>query len=177
MIIHSFDGKTPQIGEGTFVAETAAITGDVEIGRDCSVWYSAVIRADGNPVRIGDRVSVQDCACIHISTGEGGGATIGSDVIIGHNATVHACTVGDRCLIGMGSTILDGAVIGEGAIVAAGAMVLGRTQVGAYEMWAGVPAKMVKQLDPASNPATVGKGVEEYVSLAGKYLQTLDENL
>ena len=100
-----------------------------------------------------------------------------ADVIIGHNATVHACTVGDRCLIGMGSTILDGAVIGEGAIVAAGAMVLGRTQVGAYEMWAGVPAKMVKQLDPASNPATVGKGVEEYVSLAGKYLQTLDENL
>lgn len=169
MVIREFEGKAPQIGEGTFVAETAAIAGDVTIGKDCSVWYSAVIRADGNSVEIGDCVSVQDCACIHITSKEGGNVIIGSNVVIGHNATVHACTVGDRCLLGMGCTVLDGAVIEEGSIVGAGALVLGNTHIGPGELWAGVPAKFIKKVSGEMAASAIDEGVAEYVSLARKY--------
>ena len=175
MIIHPFEGKTPRIGRGTFVAETAAVVGDVTIGEDCSVWYSAVVRGDGNSIVIGDRVSVQDCVCIHITGRDDGNVVIGSDVVIGHNATVHACTVGNHCLIGMGATVLDGAVVGDGSIVAAGALVLGRTQIGPGEMWAGVPAKFVKKVSPEAIARTVDEGVEEYVRLAHLYLEMSDD--
>lgn len=169
MIIHSYNSKAPQIGEGTFVAETAAIVGDVEIGRDCSIWYSAVVRADGNSIKVGDRVSIQDCCCLHITSRDGGNVVIGSDVVIGHNATVHACTVGNHCLIGMGSTVLDGAVIGDGSIIAAGALVLGGTHIGESEMWAGVPAKFIKKVSPEARARMIDEGVEEYVKLAHEY--------
>ena len=172
MIIRSFEDKCPEIGENTFVAETAAIIGDVKIGKDCSVWYSAVIRGDGNSIRIGDRVSVQDCVCIHITNGtESGAVKIGSDVVIGHNATVHACTVGDRCLIGMGSTLLDGAVVNEGAIVAAGALVLGKSVIGSGELWGGVPAKFIKRFDAADFAEKIEANVQEYVHLSHAYLK------
>lgn len=169
MTIRPFNGKVPQIGEGTFVAETAAVIGDAKIGAQCSIWYGACVRADINSVSVGDRVSIQDCTVIHVSEGEGGEVRIGSDVIIGHNATVHACTVGDHCLIGMGSTILDGAVVGEGSIVAAHALVLGKTVIGPYEMWAGVPAKFIKKIPPEAIPRTIDKGVQHYVELAAMY--------
>lgn len=168
-MIQSFRGITPQVGDGTFVAETAAIVGDVKIGSQCSVWYSAVIRGDENSIEIGDRVSIQDCTVIHVSGGEGGSVHIGNDIIIGHNATVHACTVHDKCLIGMGSTVLDGAVVGEGSIVAAGALVLGKTIIGPNEMWAGVPAKFVKKVSPEAVERTIMRGVAEYVTLAEEY--------
>ena len=170
MIIREFKGRLPQIGEGTFVAETAAIAGDVKIGCDCSVWYSAVVRADGNSIEIGDRVSVQDCVCIHITSRDGGNVKIGSDVVIGHNATVHACTVEDRCLLGMGCTVLDGAVVGTGSVVAAGALVLGGAHIGPGEMWAGVPAKFVKKVTPEMAASLIDEGVDEYVRLAREYL-------
>ena len=169
MIIKTFKGKTPSIGKRTFVAETAAIIGDVKIGEDCSIWYSAVVRADGNSIETGNRVSIQDCVCIHITSREGGNVKIGNDVVIGHNATVHACTIGDHCLIGMGSTILDGAVIGNGSIVAAGALVLGKTHIGENEMWAGVPAKFIKKITPEAIARTIDEGVTEYVELARIY--------
>jgi len=169
MIIREFEGKMPQIGEGSFVAETAAIAGDVTIGKDCSIWYSAVIRADGNSVEIGDRVSVQDCCCIHITSRDGGNVVIGSDVVIGHNATIHACTVGDRCLLGMGCTILDGAVVGSGSIVGAGALVLGGTGIGPGELWAGVPAKFIKKVSEEMAKNAIDEGVDEYVRLAHAY--------
>lgn len=168
-MIRSYKDKTPVIGSNCFVAETAAIIGDVRIGNESSVWYSAVIRGDVNSIEIGDRVSVQDCTVIHVSSGECGMVKIGSNVIIGHNATVHGCTIGDNCLIGMGSTVLDGAVIGEGSVVAAGALVLGKTIIGPYEMWAGVPAKFVKNIPPEAIPRTIGRGVETYVELAKEY--------
>jgi Carbonic anhydrases/acetyltransferases, isoleucine patch superfamily len=94
------------------VAETAAILGDVKLGDNCSLWYGAVLRGDENSIEIGDRVNIQDCTVVHVSEGDSGKVRIGSDVIIGHNATVHACTVGNHCLIGMGATVLDGAVVG-----------------------------------------------------------------
>ena len=175
MIIHSFKGIRPEIGEGTFVAENAAIIGKVKIGAQCSVWYGAAIRGDENSIEIGDRVSVQECAVVHVSEGELGAVRIGSDVIIGHNATVHGCTVGNHCLIGMGSTVLDGAVIGDGSIIAAGALVLGKTQVGPGEMWAGVPAKFVKNVSPEAVERTIDRGVADYVALAAVYNDTLGE--
>lgn len=171
MIIREFKGEKPVIGEGCFMAETAAVIGRVRMGRDCSVWYGACIRGDENSIVIGDRVNVQDCSVIHVSEGEGGQVQIGSDVTIGHNATVHACTVGSNCLIGMGATVLDGAVIGDGSIVAAGALVLGKTVIGPNEMWAGVPAKFVKALTPEAVERIVSRGVAHYVEMAGEYLK------
>ena len=165
----TYEGKTPEIGEGCFIAPTAAVIGDVVIGKDSSVWYGASVRADGNGIRIGDRVSVQDGVSIHITSRPGGSVSIGSDVVIGHNATVHSCTVGNHCLIGMGSTVLDGACVGDGSIVAGGALVLGGTRIGPNEMWAGVPAKFVKNVTPESVARTIDEGVEEYVRLARIY--------
>ena len=177
MIIRSFKGKTPQIGSDCFVAENAAIVGDVVIGNECSIWYGAAIRGDENSIEVGDRVSVQECAVLHVSEGEGGALKIGSDVIIGHNATVHACTVGNHVLIGMGSTVLDGAVVSDGSIVAAGALVLGRTVIGPGELWAGVPAKLVKTIAPEGIERNINRGVATYVELAKEYLKAQDEAL
>ena len=169
MVIRTINGKTPQIGERTFVAETAAVLGDVVIGEDCSVWYSAVVRGDVNSIEIGDRVSVQDGTVIHVSGGEGGRVHIASDVVIGHNATLHACTVGNHCLVGMGSTILDGAVISDGSMVAAHALVLGKTVIGPYELWGGVPAKFIKKITPEFVARAIDNGVQSYVEWARIY--------
>lgn len=169
MIIHEFKGMTPEIGDDCFIAETAVLVGDVKIGDNCSLWYGAVLRGDVNAIEIGNRVNVQDCAVIHVSGGKGGDVKIGDDVIIGHNATVHAATVGSHCLIGMGSTVLDGAVIGNGSLIAAGALVLGNTVIGDNEMWAGVPAKFVKKISPAAVERTIDKGVQSYVELIDIY--------
>ena len=174
MIIRKYNGISPEIGEGTFVAETAAVVGDVKIGKECSIWYGASLRGDENSIEIGDRVSVQDCTVVHVSCGEGGAVKVGSDVIIGHNVTLHGATVGNRCLIGMGATVLDGAVIGDGSIVAAHALVLGKTVIGPGEMWGGVPAKFIKNVTPEALARIVDPGVEDYVKLAAEYLQDND---
>ena len=100
-IIKTFQGKSPQWGERCYLADNATLIGDCTLGNDCSIWFGAVIRADINSITLGDRTNLQDCACIHVAHGEGR-CTIGNDVSIGHNATVHACTVGNGALIGMG---------------------------------------------------------------------------
>ena len=105
-MIQQLHGYWPRIGEGTFVAETAAVIGDVVIGRESSVWYSAVIRGDVNRIRIGDRVSIQDCSCLHCAEGEAY-IEIGNDVTVGHNVCLHGCRIADNVLIGMGATVLD----------------------------------------------------------------------
>lgn len=171
MVIRKINGKTPQIGDRTFVAETAAVLGDVVIGQDSSVWYSAVVRGDVNSIEIGDRVSVQDGTVIHVSGGEKGRVRVASDVVIGHNATLHACTVGSHCLIGMGSTVLDGAVVGDGSMVAAHALVLGNTVIGPNELWGGVPAKLIKKITPEFVARSIDRGVESYVEWARIYLE------
>lgn len=167
MIIHSFKGKTPRIGEGSFVAENAAVIGDVMLGRQCSVWYSAVIRGDDNSITIGDKVNIQDCAVVHVDDTHK--VTIGNYVTVGHNAIVHGATIGNHVLIGMGSTVLDGAVVGDGAMVAAQALVLSNTVIGPYELWGGVPAKFIKKVTPEAVERTIDKGVEEYAQLAALY--------
>lgn len=138
-------GKTPEIPSDCFVAENATIVGDVVMGKECSVWFNAVIRGDVNSIRMGDRVNVQDGACIHC-TYQKAATTIGNNVSIGHHALVHGCTIEDNVLIGMGSIVMDGAHIGSGSIIAAGAVVLEDTEVPPGTIFAGVPAKKVKNI-------------------------------
>lgn len=146
-IIQEVRGFIPQIGEGTFLAANAVVVGDVVLGRDCSVWFSTVLRGDVNSIRIGDRVNIQDGSVLHTlyqkSTIE-----IGNDVSIGHNVVVHGAKIRDYALLGMGSVVMDDVEVGEGAVVAAGAVVLSRTKIGPHELWAGCPAKFVKMVEP-----------------------------
>lgn len=146
-LIKSVKGLAPKWGKDCYFSENATIIGEVSMGDECSVWFNAVIRGDVAPITIGDRVNVQDGACIHV-TNTTGPVNIGNDVSIGHNATVHACTIHNGALVGMGATLLDGCVVGRGAIVAAGALVLQRTVIGDHEIWGGVPAKFIKKTRP-----------------------------
>lgn len=173
-MIKKIQNFEPKIGKGTFVAETAAVIGDVEIGEGSSIWYSAVVRGDVNKIRIGNRVSVQDGACIHCSTGNGF-VEIGNDVTIGHNATVHGCKIDDNCLIGMGSTILDNAHVSSGSIVAAGALVLGKTEIGPMELWGGVPAKFIKKISPEAIARLITPGLQHYDYWTKVYLNEKEE--
>ncbi len=155
-------GHEPQIGEGTFLAENATVVGDVVVGRDCSIWFNAVLRGDVNSIRIGNRVNIQDGSVLHTlfkkSTIE-----IGDDVSIGHNVTIHGAKIHNLALVGMGAVVMDDAEVGEGAIVAAGAVVLSRTKIGPNELWAGAPAKFIKMVDPAQSREINQK-------IAGNYL-------
>jgi carbonic anhydrase/acetyltransferase-like protein (isoleucine patch superfamily) len=141
-------GISPKIGDDTFIAENAVIVGDVEIGAGCSIWYGAVLRGDVNSIRLGNGVNVQDGAVLH-TLYQKSVVEIEDDVSIGHNVTVHGAKICKGALIGMGAVVLDHAVVGEGAIIAAGSVVLGGTQVEAGSIYAGVPAKFVKKVDPA----------------------------
>lgn len=139
--------RMPEIGNNCFLAENATIVGDVVMGNECSVWFTAVVRGDVNSIRVGDRTNIQDGAVIHC-TYEKAATTIGSNVSIGHRAIVHGCTVKDNVLIGMGAIVMDNAVIGENCIVAAGAVVLENTICEPGAIYAGIPAKKVKELTP-----------------------------
>ena len=143
--IKEVNGKAPSWGNNCYLAENAVLAGDVTMGDDCSVWFGAVLRADVDAIRMGCRVNVQDCACIHQS--QGSPVVIEDDVSIGHGAVVHACRLRRGALVGMNATVLDGAEVGEEAIIAAGAVVLAGTKVGPCEIWAGVPARRVKEAD------------------------------
>lgn len=146
-VILPVKGVSPQIPEDCFVAPNATIVGDVIMGTECSIWFNAVIRGDVNSIRMGNKVNVQDGACIHC-TYQKTKAIIGNNVSIGHNAIVHGCTVEDNVLIGMGSIIMDNARIGRNSIIAAGAVVLEGTEVPEGSIFAGVPAKKVKDISP-----------------------------
>ncbi len=137
----------PSIPESCWLAENATIVGDVNMGENCSVWFNAVIRGDVNTISMGNNVNVQDGAVIHC-TYEKTKTTLGNNVSIGHNALVHGCTVADNVLIGMGAIVMDNCVIESGCIIAAGAVLLEGTKVESGSIWAGVPAKKVKDLSP-----------------------------
>lgn len=146
-LIKTVRGFTPQMGENCFLADNAVIIGDVVMGDDCSVWFGAVIRGDVNSIRIGNNVNIQDGSVLH-TLYEKSVIEIGNDVSIGHNVTIHGATIKDGALIGIGAVVLDHAVIGEGAIIAAGSVVLANTIVEPGSIYAGVPAKFVKKVDP-----------------------------
>jgi carbonic anhydrase/acetyltransferase-like protein (isoleucine patch superfamily) len=166
--IRTFGGKTPQLGTGVFVAETAAIIGDVVIGEDSSVWYATTVRGDVMPIRIGARTSIQDNAVIHVTSGFSGTA-IGSDCTVGHSAIIHACTVEDFCLIGMGSILLDGARIGTGSLIGAGALVTPGTTIPPGSLVIGSPAKVKRPLLDKEREQ-ISYGANHYVELARAYL-------
>lgn len=167
-IIKTVRGFTPQIGNDCFLADNAAIIGDIVIGDGCSIWFGAVLRGDVNSIKIGNHVNIQDGAVLHTlyqkSTIE-----IGDYVSVGHNVTIHGAHVHDYALIGMGSTLLDDAVIGEGAIIAAGALVLKGTKVGPYEVWGGVPAKFIKKAEPEQTNEINKKIAHNYAMYASWY--------
>lgn len=139
-------GYTPKFGNNNYLAPNATIVGDVETGHDCSIWFNAVVRGDVNSIRIGNKVNIQDNAVLHC-TYENTKTVIGNNVSIGHNALVHGCTIEDNVLIGMGAIVMDNCHIEANALIAAGAVVLENTRVEAGSIYAGVPAKKVKQLE------------------------------
>ena len=148
-LIRKVRGHEPVIGENTFLAETAVILGDVTIGRDCSIWYNAVLRGDVNRIVIGDRTNIQDGVVLHTIYDKAkhpSQTIIGNDVSVGHNAIIHGAVIGDNCLIGMGATLLDNARIPSGCIIAANALVLSNAQLEPNSVYAGVPAKKVKEV-------------------------------
>jgi carbonic anhydrase/acetyltransferase-like protein (isoleucine patch superfamily) len=143
-MIYSYKDKTPAIIRAAFIAESAAIIGDVEIGEDSSVWFNVVIRGDVNLIKIGSNSNIQDGSVLHVS--ESSPLTIGEGVTVGHNVVLHACTIGDYSLIGMGSIILDGAAIEKNTLIAAGSVVLQNKHIPEGSLAAGIPAKILRQL-------------------------------
>jgi carbonic anhydrase/acetyltransferase-like protein (isoleucine patch superfamily) len=141
-MIRALNGITPKIGKNTFIAETAAIVGDVEIGDDCSIWYSAVLRGDVGAIRIGNRSNVQEGAVFHGTYGVSV-CEIGNDVTIGHNAIVHGAKIGNNVLVGMGAILLDNAIIPDNTIIGAGALVPSNAVL-EPGVWVGSPAKKIK---------------------------------
>jgi carbonic anhydrase/acetyltransferase-like protein (isoleucine patch superfamily) len=168
MILRGHAGKKPVLGKGVFVAENAAIIGDVVIGDESSIWYATTVRGDVMPIRIGARTSIQDNTVIHV-TSDFSGTTIGDDCTIGHSAIIHACTVEDFCLIGMGSILLDGARIGTGSLVGAGALVTPGTDIPPGSLVIGSPAKVKRPLNDKEREQ-IRYGAAHYVELARAYI-------
>ncbi len=144
-LIKSVQGKTPVFGKNCYLAENATVVGEVKMGDNCSVWFNTVIRGDVNSIKIGDNTNIQDGAIIHC-TYQTAKTVIGNNVSIAHNAIVHGCTIHDNVLIGMGAIIMDDAVVHSGSIIAAGAVVLEKTIIEANSIYAGTPAKKIKEV-------------------------------
>jgi len=164
-LILPVEGKHPQFGTNTFLAPNATVVGDVTMGQNGSIWFNAVVRGDVNYIRIGDRVNIQDGACIH-GTYEKCGTTIGNSVSIGHNAIVHGCTLHDHVLIGMGAIVMDNAVVHSHTIIAAGAVVLEGTICESGSIYAGVPAKKVKDITPELVRGEIERIANNYIKYA-----------
>jgi carbonic anhydrase/acetyltransferase-like protein (isoleucine patch superfamily) len=162
-IIKTVNGNTPQIPEDCFVAENATIVGEVSMGSECSVWYNAVIRGDVHFIKMGNKVNVQDGAIIH-ATYQKSPTTIGNNVSIGHNAIVHGCTIHDNVLVGMGSIIMDDCVVESNSIIAAGAVVTKNTHVKSGSIYAGIPAKKVKDISKELISGEIHRIADNYVT-------------
>src|SRR6188474_1891176 len=164
-LILPVDGVLPQMGHDCFIAPNATIVGDVIMGDQCSVWFNAVIRGDVNSIRMGNKVNVQDGAVIHC-TFEKTQAIIGNNVSIGHNAIVHGCTIDDNVLIGMGAIVMDNVKCGSNCIIAAGAVVLENTIIEPGSIYAGVPAKKVKNISQELISGEINRIANNYVRYA-----------
>lgn len=165
-IIKPVNGKSPKIPNDCYVAENATIVGDVIMGNQCSVWFSAVIRGDVHYIKMGNKVNVQDGAVIH-ATYQKSPTTIGDNVSIGHNAIVHGCTIHDNVLVGMGSIIMDDCVVESNSIIAAGAVVTKNTKVESGSIYAGVPAKKVKDISQELISGEINRIANNYIKYSG----------
>jgi gamma-carbonic anhydrase len=166
--VRRFGTKLPQIGDATFLAETAVVVGDVEIGARSSVWYGAVLRGDVFHIRVGNEVSIQDNTIVHV-TGGRNATYIGDRVTIGHAAVIHGCTIDASCIIGMGAIIMDQARIGRRCIIGAGALVTPGTEIPEGHLVVGSPARIKRELTE-SELAWIEKSADHYVELAHRYL-------
>jgi carbonic anhydrase/acetyltransferase-like protein (isoleucine patch superfamily) len=156
------------------LAESATIIGNCKIGKGCSIWYGAVLRGDVNAITIGDRTNIQDGAVIHTlfdGSKNPSQTHIGNDVSVGHNATIHGATIGDSCLIGMGATVLDNAVVPSGCIIAANALVLSNSKLEPNSVYAGVPAKKVKEITPEQRKEIIERTARDYMLYASWYTE------
>ncbi len=161
-LIKTVRGYTPEFGKECWLAENATVVGQVRTGEKCTIWFNAVVRGDVNAIEIGDRTNIQDNVTIH-GTFEKAATKIGNDVSVGHNAMIHGCTLEDNVLIGMGAIVMDGAVIKKGSIIAAGAVILEGTIVEENSLYAGVPAKKVKDIS--------GKNAEMLTRISKNYIK------
>ena len=174
----AFEGMAPRVDPAAFVAPGARLIGDVELGPEASVWYNCVLRGDMNRIRIGARSNVQDGTVIHVDPPRPGGpaqgfpCTIGEEVLIGHIAMVHGCTLEDRAFVGLGAIVMDGCVIESDAMLAAGAMLTQGKRIPSGQLWAGRPAKYVRDLRP-EDLAAMRLGVAHYVALARRHAGAL----
>ena len=177
MTILTYEGKTPKIDPAAFVAPGARLIGDIEVGPEASIWYNCVLRGDVNAIRIGARANIQDGSVIHVESPhpghEAGYPTIiGEEVLIGHLAMVHGCILHDRAFVGLGAIVMDGCEIEGDAMLAAGAMLTPGKRIPAGQLWAGRPAKYVRDLSEA-DLAGMRAGVARYVELARRHAAEL----
>ncbi|MDX5586481.1 MAG: gamma carbonic anhydrase family protein [Aureibaculum sp.] len=168
MIIKKLNGKEPQFGNDCFIAENVVIIGDVVMGDQCSIWYNAVIRGDVHYIKMGNKVNVQDGAVIHC-TYQKSPTNIGNNVSIAHNAIVHGCTIHDNVLVGMGSIIMDDCVIESNSIIAAGAVITKGTRVKSGSVFAGVPAKKVKDISAELISGEIERIANNYIKYSNWY--------
>jgi len=170
-IVLPWNNVMPVIADDAFVAPNATIIGDTQIAAEASIWFNVVLRGDVNYIRVGARTNIQDGTVVHVSsTAEP--TIIGSDVLIGHMAMIHACTLEDGCFVGMSATVMDGAVVEKNAMVASGALVAPGKRVGAGQLWAGTPAKHVRDLTPEELEGFPIQ-IQRYVDLGQKYRDIL----
>lgn len=166
--IYDINGKLPQWGADCFIAPNATLTGDIIMGDECTIWFNAVLRGDVNQIRMGNRVNVQDGAIIHC-TYQKNPTHIGNNVSIGHNAIVHGCVIKDNVLVGMGSIVMDRAVVGSNSLIAAGAVVLEGTIIKPGSLYAGVPAKKIKEVPESLVKGEIERIARNYVMYASWY--------
>ena len=178
MSLINFEGKTPQIDPAAFVAPGAQLIGDIHLGPESSIWYTCVLRGDMNRIRIGARSNLQDGSVIHVDPPRPGGppegfpCLIGDDVLIGHMAMIHGCTLEDRAFVGLGTIVMDGCVIEGDAMLAAGAMLTPGKRIPTGQLWAGRPAKFVRQLSEADIMG-MRMGAAHYVAMAKRHAVAL----
>jgi len=165
--VYTLEGKTPRIHPTVFIAPTAAVIGDVEIGPESGVWFACVIRGDTNFIRIGARTNIQDGTIVHVDAVTFP-TIIGDDVTVGHGAIIHACTLHNRAFVGMGSTVLDGAVIEDGGMLGAGGLLTPGKVIGRNELWTGAPAKLKRVMDDDER-RKFDRNAVEYRKLAARY--------
>lgn len=167
-LIKSVKGIKPKWGDNCFIADNATLTGDVVMGNDCSVWFNAVVRGDVHYIRIGNNVNIQDGVIIHC-TYQKAAVDIGNNVSIAHSAIIHGCTIKDNVLVGMGAILMDGVVVESNSVIAAGAVVSKNTVVKSGSVWAGVPAKKIREMDESLLKGEVHRISNNYNMYASWY--------
>ena len=167
-LIKTVRGFTPVFGKNCYLADNATIIGDVKIGDDCSVWFNTVIRGDVNSIRIGNKVNIQDGSVLH-TLYQKSVIEIGNNVSVGHNVIIHGAKIENNVLLGMGSIIMDHVIVGENSIIGAGSVVLEGTIIEPYSIYAGVPAKRIKSVDPEQSSEMIEKRADNYLLYSSWY--------